>query len=62
MQPVEEGEMEGIVERVLDRVGRGEEGEEGWRREVRRGIYEKGLEEALFDVVSSCALSGRGGG
>lgn len=54
-----EEEMGEIVEGLLERTGRAEEGgeEEQWRKDVRRGIYEKGLEEALFDVVSF-SLSG----
>ena len=47
--------MAELVERVMDEVGRAEEGEAGWRTEVRRTTIDRTLEDIIINVVSMWA-------
>lgn len=46
------GRMGELVEGVMDKVGRVEEGEAQWRTEVRRTTVDRTLEDIIISVVS----------
>ena len=50
--------MDALVEGVMDKVGRAEDGEAGWRTEVRRTTVDSVLEDIIISVVSLCRLDG----
>lgn len=54
--PFSEEEISQLVEKIVDAVGRPnpdpEVLEDTWRKETRRLVIDKGLEEMLFDIVS----------
>lgn len=56
------GRMSALVEGVMDKVGRAEEGEAGWRTEVRRTTIDRTLEDIIINVVSLAVNGGERGG